>query len=117
MGQVPLQGPSVQAYPVPAPNVGQGKGQRVQAYTSPFQHSQMGPSVPQTHPYGGNMQQQQQPGGPSYSPPPDFKAWGFDGATAQLGMQLGHSAVAAGQDYMQKNVRQKRKRNTPSHSL
>jgi len=26
-------------------------------------------------------------------------------ATAQFGMQLGHSAVAAGQDYVQKNVR------------
>jgi hypothetical protein len=25
--------------------------------------------------------------------------------TAQFGMQLGHSAVAAGQDYVQKNVR------------
>jgi len=30
--------------------------------------------------------------------------WGVDGATAQLGMQLGQSAVAAGQDYVQKNV-------------
>ena len=114
MGQTPLQVPSsssVQAYPVPVSNVGQGKGQRVQAYTSPFQHSQTGHS--QEHPYGGggidvggNMQQQA--GAPSYaSTPPDFKAWGFDGTTAQLGMQLGHSAVAAGQDYMQKNVCQK----------
>ncbi len=34
----------------------------------------------------------------------DFTAWGLDGATAQLGMQLGHSAVAAGQDYVQRNV-------------
>lgn len=37
-------------------------------------------------------------------PPPDFAAWGINDATAQLGMQLGHSAVAAGQEYMQKNV-------------
>jgi hypothetical protein len=37
-------------------------------------------------------------------PPPDYGAWGIDGATAQLGMQLGHSAVAAGQEYMQRNV-------------
>jgi hypothetical protein len=36
--------------------------------------------------------------------PPDYTAWGLDGATAQLGMQLGHSAVAAGQDYVQRNV-------------
>ncbi len=41
-------------------------------------------------------------GGGVYAP--DFSAWGLDGATAQLGMQLGHSAVAAGQDYVQKNV-------------
>ena len=36
---------------------------------------------------------------------PDFVAWGMDGPTAQFGMQLGQSAVAAGQDYVQKNVR------------
>ena len=36
---------------------------------------------------------------------PDFSAWGIDGATASLGMQLGHNAVAAGQDYVQRNVR------------
>lgn len=43
-----------------------------------------------------------QGGGPGF-PPPNFGAWGIDGATAQLGMQLGSSAVAAGQDYVQKN--------------
>lgn len=31
-------------------------------------------------------------------------AWGVDTTTAQLGMQLGQSAVAAGQEYVQKNV-------------
>ena len=36
---------------------------------------------------------------------PDFAAWGLDNATAQFGMQLGQNAVAAGQDYVQKNVR------------
>jgi hypothetical protein len=36
---------------------------------------------------------------------PDFSAWGLDNATAQFGMQLGQNAVAAGQDYVQKNVR------------
>ncbi|TFY52459.1 hypothetical protein EVG20_g10540, partial [Dentipellis fragilis] len=29
--------------------------------------------------------------------------WGFDGATAQFGMQLGQNAVHAGQEYVQKN--------------
>ena len=37
--------------------------------------------------------------------PVDFAAWGLNDATAQFGMQLGQSAVAAGQDYVQKNVR------------
>ena len=35
---------------------------------------------------------------------PDFGAWGLDASTAKFGMQLGHSAVAAGQQYVQKNV-------------
>lgn len=30
--------------------------------------------------------------------------WGVNDATAQMGVQLGRSAVAAGQDYMEKNV-------------
>jgi len=34
---------------------------------------------------------------------PNFSAWGMNDATAQFGMQLGQSAVAAGQDYVQKN--------------
>lgn len=38
------------------------------------------------------------------APPVDFSAWGLNDATAQFGMQLGQSAVAAGQDYVQKNV-------------
>lgn len=45
---------------------------------------------------------------PSHLPPTapvDFSAWGLNDATAQFGMQLGQSAVAAGQDYVQKNVR------------
>lgn len=44
-----------------------------------------------------------QPVGPQV-PAPDFAAWGMNDATAQIGMQLGQSAVAAGQEYMQKNV-------------
>ncbi|KAN0131710.1 YIF1 domain containing protein [Lactarius tabidus] len=35
---------------------------------------------------------------------PDFSAWGIDGATAQFGMQLGQNAVAAGQNYVQRNL-------------
>jgi len=35
---------------------------------------------------------------------PDFTAWGLDGATTQLGMQLGQSAVQAGQNYVQQNL-------------
>ena len=35
----------------------------------------------------------------------DFSQWGVNPMTAQFGMQLGQSAVAAGQDYVQKNVR------------
>ena len=40
----------------------------------------------------------------AYAPAPDFGAWGLDASTAKFGMQLGHSAVAAGQQYVQKNV-------------
>ena len=36
--------------------------------------------------------------------PVDFSAWGLNDATAQFGMQLGQSAVAAAQDYVQRNV-------------
>ncbi|KAH9074125.1 YIF1-domain-containing protein, partial [Lactarius deliciosus] len=35
---------------------------------------------------------------------PDYSAWGIDGATAQFGMQLGQNAVAAGQNYVQRNL-------------
>lgn len=35
----------------------------------------------------------------------DFAQFGVNPTTAQFGMQLGQSAVAAGQEYMQKNVR------------
>lgn len=38
------------------------------------------------------------------APPVDFSAWGLNDATAQFGMQLGQNAVAAGQDYVTKNV-------------
>ncbi|KAF5346182.1 hypothetical protein D9756_011145 [Leucocoprinus leucothites] len=81
----------------------------VPAYTSPFAHNQPQPSQ---HPQGGYHPSSQgvppsgnmaAANGAGNIPPPDFGAWGIDGATAQLGMQLGHSAVAAGQEYMQRN--------------
>ncbi|KAJ6547323.1 YIF1-domain-containing protein [Mycena capillaripes] len=65
----------------------------VPAYTSPFQHQQQQQQPPQ-----------QSHGHPQPPPmmPPQFGAWGMNDATAQFGMQLGHSAVAAGQDYVQR---------------
>jgi hypothetical protein len=61
----------------------------VQQYTSPFQHQHHQPPL--------------QP--PQQASVPNFAAWGMNDATAQFGMQLGQTAVAAGQDYVQKNVR------------
>ncbi|KDR73154.1 hypothetical protein GALMADRAFT_251723 [Galerina marginata CBS 339.88] len=84
---------NIQAYPTHVP-----------AYTTPFQHSQ--PPLPPQYQTGMNMHHMQQH---PVQPPqpqmhaPDYTAWGLDGTTAQLGMQLGHSAVAAGQDYVQRN--------------
>ncbi|KXN88694.1 Protein transport protein yif1 [Leucoagaricus sp. SymC.cos] len=64
----------------------------VPAYTSPFAHNQ------QTNaPQGGYHAVTAPPSGNMASAP-------NNGPTAQLGMQLGHSAVAAGQEYMQRNV-------------
>lgn len=66
--------------------------------------------VPQPPPYGAypgmNSPPRQQPIHGQAPPvaPVDFSAWGLDNVTAQFGMQLGQSAVAAGQDYVQKNV-------------
>jgi hypothetical protein len=65
---------------------------RTAAYTSPFQHSQPQPL------------RQQHPPLSSHNDLPDFAAWGMNDATAQFGMQIGQSAVAAGQEYVQKNV-------------
>ncbi|THV05359.1 YIF1-domain-containing protein [Dendrothele bispora CBS 962.96] len=69
--------------------------QHVPAYpmTSPFQHNQHN-----AHPPPQPHHQQQ-----SFVPQPSFGAWGVNDATAQFGMQLGTSAVAAGQEYVQKN--------------
>lgn len=72
-----------QNVPLPGPQHFQGYSQH-QSFTAPAQSTQ----IPQ------------QP----HIPNPNYAAWGVDGATAQLGMQLGQSAVAAGQEYVQKNV-------------
>ncbi|KAF8623762.1 hypothetical protein AX15_006204 [Amanita polypyramis BW_CC] len=89
--------PQAQAYPAHVP-----------AYTTPFQHSQ--PShvqqqqqQQQMHHHGQPHMHQQPATGPSV-PAPDFGAWGLNDATAQFGMQLGHNAVVAGQEYVQKNL-------------
>ncbi|KAF8634687.1 hypothetical protein AX17_004124 [Amanita inopinata Kibby_2008] len=74
----------------------------VPAYTSPFQHSQPSHMQPQIH-HGQSHPQSQPATGPTV-PAPDFAAWGMNDATAQFGMQLGHSAVVAGQEYVQKNL-------------
>lgn len=41
---------------------------------------------------------------PGFAMPAAAAMWGVNDATAQMGVQLGRSAVAAGQDYMEKNV-------------
>ncbi len=81
----------------------------------PMQMSGMGygQPAPQLPPHQ-QQQQQQQPYG-AYAPPPQSSFQSFAGpngipnlgqydATAQIGMQLGKNAMAAGQDYVQKNV-------------
>ncbi|TBU44630.1 YIF1-domain-containing protein [Dichomitus squalens] len=82
--------PSVPGYPQPIPNAGHP------AHLSPPYASgnQYQPSPHQPH-----LQGQIGPGAPV-----DFSAWGLDNATAAFGMQLGQSAVAAGQEYVQKNL-------------
>ena len=65
----------------------------------------------QSYPVPFPQQQQRQPQQFPQSNAPNFAAWGMSDATAQFGMQLGQSAVAAGQDYVQKNVRHATSRN------
>lgn len=76
----------------------------VPAYTTPFQHNY---NAGHDQMHGANMHGM--PPNPPHQaqgmmPPPDFGAWGMNDATAQFSMQLGQSAVAAGQDYVQRNV-------------
>lgn len=67
-------------------------------YHAPFLHHSRSPPTMQS-------QSQSQPQPHLQQQIPDFTAWGMNDTTAQFGMHLGHSAVAAGQDYVQKNVR------------
>ena len=69
------------------------------------------PQVNQQHAVHGTAygaSQYTQFASPGQSQPPqqpiDLGQWGVNPVTAQFGMQLGQSAVAAGQEYMQKNV-------------
>ena len=55
------------------------------------------PQPPQFQGFPPNSHQGQQPG-------IDFAQWGVNPTTAQFGMQLGSSAVAAGQEYVSRNV-------------
>ena len=61
------------------------------------------PSTPGPGPASPQGYQRYQQPAPHHIP--DFAAWGMNDTTAQFGMQLGQSAVAAGQEYVQKNVR------------
>lgn len=81
----PLQQPNLQGYP--NQNVPMYSGRQTQQN----QYGQPPPIHQSAHGYQQHV--------------PDFSAWGIDGATTQLGMQLGHSAVQAGQNYVQQNVR------------
>ena len=81
----PLQQPNLQGYP--NQNVPMYSGRQTQQN----QYGQPPPIHQSAHGYQQHV--------------PDFSAWGIDGATTQLGMQLGQSAVQAGQNYVQQNVR------------
>ena len=89
----PPQPPTYQQHPHQSPplhNVGYGQ-QYTPVNSPPRQppiHGQIPPHL----------------GGPAVAPV-DLSAWGLNDATAQFGMQLGQNAVAAGQDYVTKNVR------------
>ncbi|KAF9074717.1 YIF1-domain-containing protein [Rhodocollybia butyracea] len=106
MGTPVLQHP-VPTHPayIPEPPSTPGSPNGYQPYmTSPFQHNQHN-QQPQPQTYAHPQQ-------PSYVPQPDAFGWtaglgtgfGMNDATAQFGMQLGSSAVAAGQEYVQKNL-------------
>ncbi|KAI0674040.1 YIF1-domain-containing protein [Trametes maxima] len=84
-----------QAYGQPAPS--QGHPSHVSpSYGAPGSAYQPMSHASPPHP---SHPSQMNPNGPV-----DFSNWGIDNATAAFGMQLGQSAVAAGQEYVQKNL-------------
>lgn len=76
---------------------------------SPQGYQRFVSSPPPTQQYAARTQYNPPPFQPIPNPQqqhiPDFAAWGMNDSTAQFGMHLGQTAVAAGQDYVQKNVR------------
>ncbi|KIJ53668.1 hypothetical protein M422DRAFT_201888 [Sphaerobolus stellatus SS14] len=126
--QPPLQHP-VPTHPpfIPEPPATPVSPQDYRRYTSsppvisnenvpPFQHQMHGQPGYGQPPYASSTQYQSFVGSPPQGglppgpippsiPIQNYAAqWGVDGATAQLGMQLGQSAVNAGQEYVQKNI-------------
>ncbi|TFY73779.1 hypothetical protein EWM64_g10233 [Hericium alpestre] len=111
----PLQHP-VPTHPafIPEPPSTPSSPQGYQRYTSsppgPHQQQQFTQSAyaqfQQPPAYLGQPHPQQPPLAPHEQQygVPDFSAWGLDGATAQIGMQIGQNAVHAGQEYVQKNL-------------
>ncbi|KZT00327.1 YIF1-domain-containing protein [Laetiporus sulphureus 93-53] len=118
----PLQHP-VPTHPayIPEPPSTPVSPQGYQRYTSspPVQQPFAQPIPPQQavrmHSDYASSHGQYQPMGPTprqipvhHGQPPnlpaDLAAWGFDNPTAQFGMQLGQNAVAAGQEYVQRNL-------------
>ncbi|KZT64822.1 YIF1-domain-containing protein [Daedalea quercina L-15889] len=83
-------------------------------FTQPIPQQSQAGRVPHTYPnqqgaynpVGSPPRQPAAPQGGINIPnaPVDFSTWGINDATAQFGMQMGRSAVAAGQDYVQKNL-------------
>ena len=92
--------PTHPAYiPDPPPTPGSPRGyQRFSSSPGPASHGGQQPTPFRSLQPPIHSQYQQE------GPAPDFGAWGLDATTAKFGMQLGHSAVAAGQQYVQKNV-------------
>jgi hypothetical protein len=76
---------------------------------SPQGYQRFASSPPPNQQYAARTQYNPPPFQPIPNPQhqhiPDFAAWGMNDTTAQFGMHLGQTAVAAGQDYVQKNVR------------
>ncbi|KAF8904972.1 protein transporter yif1 [Mucidula mucida] len=77
--------------------------QRFSSRSPAFPEPQHVPAYSQFQPQMPPMTHGAFPQPQPHHPGVNFAAWGVNDATAQLGMQIGNSAVAAGQDYVQKN--------------